>query len=228
MAEWQLKNSFFSQKRLTAEREHVKNNSKVKKENGSKGGKAKALKDKETRLANATVSPQQTSSEVPSENENSLWRKSSTHTHNQNPQPDSSSPVVSKESNFTNGESKNIVTQDVTFRIFDHWRVLHEHPKAKLSDKRKRIITKALKIGYSEGDLMKAIAGCGATPFNMGLNEHGRKYDSIELILRDAEHIERFMDHADDPPKAAAGNHVLRQSIENARELLSEETTDEK
>ena len=32
---------------------------------------------------------------------------------------------------------------------------------------------------------MKAIAGCGVTPFNMGDNEHGRVYDSIELILRD-------------------------------------------
>ena len=43
------------------------------------------------------------------------------------------------------------------------------------------------------------------TPFNMGDNEHGRVYDSIELILRDAEHIEKFMEHADNPPKRSSG-----------------------
>ena len=94
-----------------------------------------------------------------------------------------------------------LVTQDVTFRIFDNWRILLDHPQAKLSDKRKRIIAKALNMGYSEDDLIKSITGCKVTPFNMGDNEQGRKYDSIELILRDAEHIEKFMEHAENPPK---------------------------
>ena len=80
------------------------------------------------------------------------------------------------------------------------------------------MIAKALKEGYSEHDLMKAIAGCLATPFNMGDNEHGRKYDSIELILRDAEHIEKFMDHADNPPQGQ--NKGARRTIENMRTII--------
>ena len=32
---------------------------------------------------------------------------------------------------------KTLVTQDVTFRIFDHWRINLDHPKARLTDKRK-------------------------------------------------------------------------------------------
>ena len=51
---------------------------------------------------------------------------------------------------ITNGKDKTLVTQDVTFRVFEHWRILYEHPQAKLSDKRKGLIKRALKMGYSE------------------------------------------------------------------------------
>ena len=113
-----------------------------------------------------------------------------------------------------------LVTQDVTFRIFDHWRILHEHPQAKLSDKRKHIIAKALNMGYSEDDLIKSITGCKVTPFNMGDNEQGRKYDSIELILRDAEHIETFMEHAENPPKGGK-SQALETTVQNMRNLVA-------
>ena len=88
---------------------------------------------------------------------------------------------------------------------------MHNRPQAKLTDKRKRVIEKALKMGYSGENLELAITGCSMTPFNMGDNKHGRKYDSIELILRDAEHIEKFMEHAENPPKRTDGKRDVRQ-----------------
>lgn len=85
--------------------------------------------------------------------------------------------------------------------IFEHWQKTLDHPRAKLDGKRKAIINKAIKLGYSEGDLKTAIEGCAKTPFNMGENDNNTKYDDIELILRDAKHIEQFMDNCKNPPK---------------------------
>lgn len=61
-----------------------------------------------------------------------------------------------------------------------------------LSDKRRRKIEMAL-TNYSIQDCKDAILGCAASDFHMGRNGSGRKYDDIELILRDPEHIERFI-----------------------------------
>ncbi|WP_131779195.1 hypothetical protein [Legionella bozemanae] len=82
--------------------------------------------------------------------------------------------------------------------IFEHWQKTMNYPRAKLDGKRQRIIIKALKLGYSIDDLKKAIDGCAKTPFNMRENDRRQVYDDISLILRDAEHIERFMSNADE------------------------------
>lgn len=84
--------------------------------------------------------------------------------------------------------------------IFHYWQETMNHPQAKLDKKRGGIIHKALQLGYSVVDLKKAINGCAQTPFNMGENERRQIYDDISLILRDAEHIERFMNNSTNPP----------------------------
>jgi uncharacterized protein YlbG (UPF0298 family) len=83
--------------------------------------------------------------------------------------------------------------------IFDYWQKTMGHPRAVLDDKRKSLIRRQLK-NYSENDLKTAIYGCSITPWNMGKNPDGRIYDSIELILRDAKHIDDFIRNADKPP----------------------------
>lgn len=61
-----------------------------------------------------------------------------------------------------------------------------------LDDRRRKLIGKALE-NFKPEDLARAFKGCAATPFNMGQNDNGKRYDSLGLILRDADHIERFM-----------------------------------
>lgn len=61
-----------------------------------------------------------------------------------------------------------------------------------LSDKRRRKIEKAIESYGVEG-CKKAILGCSMSDFHMGRNGSGTKYDDVELILRDPEHIERFI-----------------------------------
>ena len=84
----------------------------------------------------------------------------------------------------------------LTGRIFAYWQKALNHPLSKLSDKRRRRITQAFKAGFTEDDMKLAIDGCVATPYNMGQNPYGQMYDDLELILRDVEHIERFMTNA--------------------------------
>jgi hypothetical protein len=89
---------------------------------------------------------------------------------------------LSLEDNLTDGE----------FQVFEHWRVTCAHPKAKPTPERKRLIAKQLKL-YTIADLQRAIDGCARSAWHMGANDKHRKFDDIELILRDARHIESFM-----------------------------------
>lgn len=88
------------------------------------------------------------------------------------------------------------VKQEKTQTIFGHWCSVMDHPKANFDEKRKAVIQKALKLGYSPEQLCQAIDGCKKTPFNMGKNEAHQTYDGLHIILKDADHIERFIENA--------------------------------
>ena len=77
--------------------------------------------------------------------------------------------------------------------VFDHWRVVMAHPNAKLDDKRKKAIKAALKLGYGAHDLAKAIDGCKKSKWHMGANDRSTVFDGLDLILRDAAHIDKFI-----------------------------------
>lgn len=95
---------------------------------------------------------------------------------------------VSSETPCVPFEKESIVTE-----IFHHWQLVMSHPKAKLDSKRKKKIEAALKLDYTLEQLKQAIDGCSLTPYNMGTNPQMTKYDDIDLIFRDADHIERFI-----------------------------------
>lgn len=82
--------------------------------------------------------------------------------------------------------------------VFEYWREAHNHPRAALDAKRKKVIASALK-SYPVDDLKLAIDGCKASPFHQGENDRNAKYDSLALILRDAEQIDKFMALATQP-----------------------------
>ena len=85
-------------------------------------------------------------------------------------------------------------------QLFEFWKQTMGHTRSAFNDKRRALINKTLKQ-YTLTDLMCAVSGCSLTPHNMGDNDRGERYDSIELILRDAAHIDRFMTNNDNPPK---------------------------
>lgn len=87
--------------------------------------------------------------------------------------------------------------------VFDHWQSVMGSPRSKLDAKREKVIKSALKAGYSTDDLCKAIDGCALSPFHMGLNDQRTKYNGIDLILRNADQIDKFVALADAPPPAS-------------------------
>ena len=106
--------------------------------------------------------------------------------------PATSPPSVSEKSIIASTVQQHSSNKKVQ-EIFNHWRQVMHHLHAKLDKKRIAKITQALNLGYSVHQLKHAIDGCAYTPFNMGANDRNQKYNSIDLIFRDAEHIERFI-----------------------------------
>jgi hypothetical protein len=79
--------------------------------------------------------------------------------------------------------------------VFDFWVELHRNSsrgrRPVLDDKRRRLIAKAI-VSHGTEACLDAIRGCWVSPFHQGENSRGKKYDDLELILRDASKIENF------------------------------------
>ncbi len=108
-------------------------------------------------------------------------------------------------------------------KIFEHWQHLMHHPNARLDGKRRATIEKALSSGYTAEQLCNAITGCSYTPHNMGENARGQRFDGLQIILRDADQIDRFMHNFDYPPHPLSQDE--KQSQAN-RETLEEWITE--
>jgi hypothetical protein len=103
------------------------------------------------------------------------------------------------------------VNPDIIF-VFNAWKTTLGHPQAVLDKKRKAWIRQALQSGYTADQLCEAIRGCSVTPYNMGKNDRGQRYDGLHVILKDADQIERFMRNAQCPPRERNAAEALLDS----------------
>jgi len=86
------------------------------------------------------------------------------------------------------------VNQDVE-DVFNYWvTAMGKATSTKLNPKRTKLIKARLKDGYSTDDIKKAVDGCKNSPFHMGDNDNGSKYNDIDLICRDGSKVESFID----------------------------------
>jgi hypothetical protein len=82
----------------------------------------------------------------------------------------------------------------VVDRVFAAWRqATGKTARTRLDPKRRRTIANAAKT-YPEQDLIDAVRGWRHSPHHRGENPQRMVYNDITLLLRDAEHIERFRD----------------------------------
>jgi hypothetical protein len=104
--------------------------------------------------------------------------------------------------------------RDVVSDIFGYWQKTMNSPRALLDDKRKRAIKAALKLGYTPRQLCEAIKGCERSDFHMARGKYAgnNKHNGIGLVLRDAEHIDKFIELAS---QQVVGEETIEQR--NAR-----------
>ena len=100
--------------------------------------------------------------------------------------------------------------------IFDYWKLRFNHPRARLDKKRRTKIRLRLEDGYTLDDLKLAIDGCRASPFHLGQNDRNQVYDDIELICRDAPHVDRFI---------ALGEKLNEKRAEQQRQVEERQQT---
>lgn len=125
------------------------------------------------------------------------------------------------------GKGQNLVERrvaapdrDVVGEVFAYWQKVMDSPRSQLDDKRRKAIKGALKL-YEPRQVCEAILGCSRSAWHMGENDRRAKFNGLDLILRDAEHIDKFMELAS---KRATGPESIEQR--NARilaELMTED-----
>lgn len=112
--------------------------------------------------------------------------------------------------------------RDVVVEVFAYWQKTMASPKSVLDDKRRKAIKGALKL-YEPRQVCEAILGCSRSAWHMGENDRRQKFNGLDLILRDAEHIDKFIELAS---KRATGPESIEER--NARilaELVAEDVT---
>jgi hypothetical protein len=139
-------------------------------------------------------------------NSNSKKRKYKKKSFSQGTGVANSTPIVEQTSCSTTTKKIKI--------IFKYWQEILYHPNAILDNKRKRIIEKALKLyGGNIEPLKHSILGCSRSKWHIGNNPDGKKYDDIELILRDASHIEKFIHIAEHPENLKSIDDIIIDKI---------------
>ena len=89
-------------------------------------------------------------------------------------------------------KTEQVKKEDIQ-EVFDFWVETFQKKRSKLDIKRELSIGSAI-YDWGVDDCKKAILGCSLSDFHMGRNKNKVVYNDIELILRDSEKIERFID----------------------------------
>ena len=112
----------------------------------------------------------------------------------------------------------NEVNEAQVIQVFEHWKTIMGHERARLDMARARVIKQRFRDGYTLEDLCLAIDGCAASAFHMGENDRGQVYDSVTLILRDADHVDKFI-------RAGERAHQMIEQSQRRKEQERQEQT---
>lgn len=84
--------------------------------------------------------------------------------------------------------------------VYEHWIAVMRPGKKRVPalDEKRRLKVASAIADYGVEDCKKAIDGCARSDFHMGRNKQKKRYDDLELILRDQDHVERFLSYIAD------------------------------
>ena len=77
--------------------------------------------------------------------------------------------------------------------IFQYWQSVMQKQNSRLTPNRRAKIKSRLEH-FTEDQIRDAISGCSKSEFHMGKNDNKAEYNSIELICRNDEKLEFFLD----------------------------------
>ena len=104
------------------------------------------------------------------------------------------------DNNEKNGSTSTAVAvsnTDAVNEVFDYWKHrMGKNGRTVLSDKRRKAIQGRMKKeGRTVEEIKQAIDGCASSPFHMGQgpDSDGTVYDDLELICRNNEKLEQFI-----------------------------------
>jgi len=88
-----------------------------------------------------------------------------------------------------------LVLEEQILEVYEYWLRFMRPGRTRVPalDERRRLKVASAIADYGVDECKRAIDGCGASDFHMGRNKQGKKYDDLELIFRDQDHIERFL-----------------------------------
>lgn len=85
--------------------------------------------------------------------------------------------------------------------VFEHYLSLGH--RAAWTTKRRRLIRARLDEKFTEDELKRSLDGFHASPFHRGENDRKTVYLDLELLFRDAKHVEEGLELANGPPTKA-------------------------
>jgi len=100
------------------------------------------------------------------------------------------------------GPARETLTAKID-EVVAHYKVYH--PRSKPSDKVRKKVGARLKENWTVADIKRAIDGCHKSGFHCGDNKHGRKYQTLDLIVRDSDKVQQFIEIYEDESKSSAG-----------------------
>ena len=114
------------------------------------------------------------------------------------------------------------VTATEVMEVFAYWARVMGKQKAFLDKPRDTAIRKAIHMGATIDECKRAIDGCKASRWHMGDNDRRLVYNDLALILRDAQHIERFMEEADTSQNREANRRRIREEYDSPKRGMPE------
>jgi hypothetical protein len=97
--------------------------------------------------------------------------------------------------------------------VFDRWvEATGKTSRTKLDGKRRGLIERALKL-YDLEEVLAAVTNWEHSPWHTGKNPQGKTYNDLGLLLRDADHIEKFRDMTPGPGSQPASWGTLKDMM---------------
>jgi hypothetical protein len=106
-----------------------------------------------------------------------------------------------REENNVKHASRAGVSEGIIADIWGHYRLWHLKASKRCGAKNAGLIKARLAEGSSPDDLKAAIDGYHRDPWHCGDNDRGKKYLSLSLILRDADHVLKGLEMNENPER---------------------------